>query len=252
MPPDDIVRRVRSRQELLIELEHDALLDIIIWSRWPVRKSASKEELAREIARIDQTNYDSLPKRGLVALARLRGISAHESDNAEDVIRRLRKADGPWSRLRRKRRSVVASFVSKLVDRPDNVDTSDYQFLPEDRTDAASARESLKNQIEEHGLVGGLANRIRGAADDYVRIKLDEIEHRIDSKLDEIDRRLGEWRDREVANRLKILRITLIFTVVVAVLSLGYNVIKKNVDVESPAKTEQSTVSPSPSPSPLP
>ncbi len=60
--------------------------------------------------------------------------------------------------------------------------------------------------------------------------KLDEIELRIDQKLNEIDQRLAEWRDREVANRLRILKITLGFTVVVAVLSLLYNYAKREVD----------------------
>jgi hypothetical protein len=63
-------------------------------------------------------------------------------------------------------------------------------------------------------------------ADDYVRQKLDEIEARIDKKLDEIDHRLGEWRDKEIANRLRIIKITLVASVVVAVLSLGYNYVR--------------------------
>ena len=85
----------------------------------------------------------------------------------------------------------------------------------------------LRWSIEDHGVVGGIASRLRGAADDYIKIKLDEIELRIDGKLNQIDQRLAEWRDREVANRLKILRITLVFTVLVAILSLGYNYIKR-------------------------
>jgi hypothetical protein len=65
----------------------------------------------------------------------------------------------------------------------------------------------------------------RRAGDDHPP-QLDEIETRIDEKLDQIDARLAEWRDREVANRLKILRITLIFTVSCRRISLGYNWVK--------------------------
>ena len=68
---------------------------------------------------------------------------------------------------------------------------------------------------------GGIARTIRGVADDYVHEKLDEIERRIDAKLEQIDQRLEEWRDREVTNRIRLLRITLITAIVVAVISLG-------------------------------
>lgn len=243
-PPDEVARRVRRRQELLIELDRDALLDVIVWSRRPVRRNAGKEELAREIARIERTNYDSLSRRGLVALARLRGILANESDNAEEIIARLRRQDGFWKRLSRKRRRLAASIVTRLVDKPGKEQAGDYQFLPEDPADRSQPdRESLRTEIEEHGIVGGLASRIRGAADVYVHDKLDEIEARIDAKLNEIDKRLAEWRDREVANRLKILRITLIFTVVVALLSLGYNIAKKTVEADTP-ESGQTSVEP--------
>ena len=240
VPPEEILRQIRQRQELLIELDRDALLDVIVWSRRPVHRDAGKEELAREIARLERTHYDSLPKRGLVALARLRGNPASQADNAEEIIARLRKQDGLWKKLRRKRRSALGSLVAKLVDRGGNEQTADYQFLPEGKINgAAPAQESLKSQIEEHGVVGGLAQRIRGAADDYVRIKLDEIEIRLDAKLDQIDKRLAEWRDREVANRLRILRITLIFTVLVAILSLGYNLLKTRMTDDGEIGAEQ-------------
>ena len=45
---------------------------------------------------------------------------------------------------------------------------------------------------------------------------------RIDRKLDEIDRRLAEWRDKEIANRIKILKITLWASVIVGIVSLIY------------------------------
>jgi len=71
-----------------------------------------------------------------------------------------------------------------------------------------------------------LASRVKRTADSYLNQKLDEVEARIDRKLDEIDRRLAEWRDKEVANRLRILKITLWASVIVAALSLIYSYIK--------------------------
>lgn len=237
---EDLLRHVRRRQELLIELDRDALLDIIVWSRQPVQKDATKEELAREIAGIEMTNYETLPHRGLAALARLRGLEIFPTETDEQIIARLRKKDGFWKNLGRARRSAVAAFVAKMVDKAET--PGEYQFLPEDPGAPSSRQESLRKQIEERGLVGGLATRIKGAADDYVKLKLDEIEARIDAKLNHIDNRLSEWRDREVANRLKILRLTLMFTALVALLSLGYNAIKSRV--VSPNQPTAQSVSP--------
>ncbi len=234
---ESLLSLVRERQGLLIELDRAALLDVIVWSRRPVRRSAGKEELVREIQNIHKTNFDSLPKRGLVALAQLRGIEAKEADNAEDIIKQLRMQGGLWRRFHHKRRSLIGSLMANLLDEDVGEPQGEYQFLPEETENGLSASASLKNEIEDRGIVAGIANRLRGAADDYIRIKLDEIEDRIDSKLEEIDRRLGEWRDREVANRLRILRITLVFTVLVVIMSLGYNAIKTRV-VDDP--TEQS------------
>ena len=52
------------------------------------------------------------------------------------------------------------------------------------------------------------------------------MEARIDRKLDEIDRRLAEWRDKEIANRIRILKITLWASVIVAIVSLLYSYIQ--------------------------
>src|SRR5207245_7600670 len=92
-------------------------------------------------------------------------------------------------------------------------------------TSASSKAPSIKDEIEESGLFGGIAGRIKRSADEYLNQKLDEIEARIDRKLDEIDRRLGEWRDKEIANRIRILKITLWASVIVGVVSLLYSYI---------------------------
>ena len=88
---------------------------------------------------------------------------------------------------------------------------------------------SIKEEIEESGLFGGISNRLKKSADVYLNQKLDEIENRIDRKLDEIDRRLAEWRDKEIANRIKILKITLWASVIVGVVSLIYTYVTEYV-----------------------
>jgi hypothetical protein len=218
----EILRRIRERQDLLAALGRKALLDIVIWARRPVQESATKEQLAREIAAIGKMDFNGLSDEGLTALAKLRGVSVFATEPRAMIEARLRDSEPFWDRVRRKRRAIVGSLVSKIVhDAPGNAEA--YQFLPED-----GGTPSLKEQIADEGLVGGLARKLRGAADDYVRQKLDEIEARIDHKLDEIDRRLAEWRDREIANRLRIIKITLFASVLVALLSLAYNFLKSH------------------------
>jgi hypothetical protein len=218
-PRGEVLRRVRERQALLVELDREALLDVVVWMRRPVRRSASKEVLAREITRSDRSSFEGLSERGLWALARLRGVEPIEGEPREQLQHRLVTNDGLWSRIRRRRRQWVGRMVMRMMSNgPD--EPNDYQFLPEE------GPPSLREEIEEQGVVGGIARRLRGVADDYVREKLDEIERRIDHKLDEIDHRLAEWRDREIANRLRILKITLVFTILVAVISLVYSYIR--------------------------
>ena len=240
---EEIVSHIRERQELLLELDRGALMDIVEWGRRPVSNAAGKEELACAIARVDHLNYEGLTHRGLTALTRLRGLGVHPADRADEIIARLRKDDGFWKLVKRKRRAWVGSLLEKLVAQA-ATPAGGAAPPPTDQPEPTlrSPPEPLRKEIEERGLVGGLAYRIRGAADDYVRVKLDEIEARIDAKLDQIDQRLAEWRDREVANRLKILRITLIFTVLVAILSLGYNILKTRVAPPEASPPRQSSV----------
>lgn len=218
-PRGELLRLIRERQELLVELDRDAMLDVVMWARIPVRRSASKEQLAKQMATITKARFGGLSDRGLRALARFRGAQVEEGEPRATLERRLRRQEGVWARVNRKRRRVIGSLVSKFVD--ESPPQGDYQFLPEE--DGGS---SLKESIEEAGVMGGIAHKLRGAADQYLREKLDEIERRIDRKLDEIDSRLGEWRDQEIRNRLRIVKITLITAIVVAIVSLGYDHLK--------------------------
>ena len=129
---------------------------------------------------------------------------------------------------------MIASLVAGMIGEEES--SGQYQFLPPAGPSAptsagtgtaSSSREpSIKEEIEESGLIGGITSRIRKSADSYVNQKLDEIEARIDRKLDEIDRRLAEWRDKEIANRIRILKITLWASVIVGVFSLLYSYVK--------------------------
>ncbi len=212
----ELLRLIRQRQELMLELDREALLDIVMWARRPVRASASKEELAKEISNILKMDFSDLSYRGLEALARLRGLPVYPQEGRGEIEARIRAHEPFTDRVRRTRRRIMGSVISKVVTNYTAKSEEEYRFLPEKRED------SLKEQITDEGVVGGIARKIRGAADEYLHEKMDEIESRIDHKLDEIDQRLAEWRDREVANRLKMIKITLVASVLVALLSLGY------------------------------
>ena len=229
------VTALHERRQLIAAMDREAMLDVIKWGRRPVTASASKEQIAQEIARIRSMKFVGLSHRGLVALARMRGVAATIEDPVPVIIRRLKKQEGLFARLNRKRRAFLGSIVSNMIG--DTSSEADYQFLPPPpggagpspgRSDTVTPNPTatIKDEIEESGLFGGIAGRIKKSADAYVNQKLDEIESRIDRKLDEIDRRLAEWRDKEIANRIRILKITLWASVIVGALSLIYSYVK--------------------------
>ncbi len=217
----ELLDLVRRRLELIEQLDKQALLDIVVWARRPVRKSADKLELIREISQARAINYQQLSHAGLHALAALRNLQVDAQMPADQIVHQLYRADGIKGWVTRKRRKLIASVLHKLIDSDDAQDS--YQFLPEQASQA-----TLKEKIEQHGVVDGLASTIRGAADNYIDRKLDQIELRIDHKLEQIDQRLAQWRDQEVANRLRIIKITLIASVIVAFVSFCYSYIKTN------------------------
>jgi len=227
--PQHLVAALHERRQLIASMDREALLDVVKWARRPVPLNVSKEQLAQEIVRIRSMRFDGLSQRGLIVLAKLRSINVVENDPLPIVVKKLRKQEGFFARLNRRRRSMLGSIVSNILGEDEK--SSDYQFLPPQDADAETPKvapprpATIKEEIEESGLFGGIAGRIKKSADSYVNQKLDEIEARIDRKLDEIDRRLGEWRDKEIANRIRILKITLWASVIVAVVSLLYSYI---------------------------
>jgi len=224
-PQGELLRLIRARQELLLEIEREALLDLVVWARRPVRASASKEELVHELADLYPGDLTGLSRRGLEALARLRGLGLQPGEADRHLAERIRTSISVWERMRRRRRKLVGHLIGRAVRRGGRPKDQEYHFLPE-----TGDTGTLGESGPKAGLVGGLARKIKGeiqgAADEYIDAKLDEVERRIDAKLDEIDARLAEWRDREVRNRLRIIKITLLTTIVVALVSLGYSYLK--------------------------
>jgi hypothetical protein len=219
----DLVAAIHARRQLIASMDRVAMLDVARWGRRPVSINASNEKLAQEIARINSMRFAGLTQAGLIVLARLRGIAVADDETVPSIVRKLRKKEGFFQRIARKRRAMIGSLVATAVG-----ESKSYQFLPptEPANPASAAQASLKQEIEESGLLSGISNRIKKTADQYLNQKLDEIEARIDRKLEEIDGRLAEWRDKELANRLKILKITLWASAIVGIISLIYDYVK--------------------------
>jgi hypothetical protein len=188
-----------------------------------------KEQLALEIARIRSMRFSGLTQRGMIVLARMRGLDVRGDEPMPVLVKRLKKQEGFFTKLNRKRRSMLGKLVSNMV----GEDAAEYQYLPPQQgapqnpavitpADPSAQSSTIREEIEESGLIGGIANRVKRTADSYINQKLDEIESRIDRKLDEIDRRLAEWRDKEIANRIRILKITLWASVIVGIVSALY------------------------------
>lgn len=235
--PEDLAADIQQRQALLNQLDEATMHEILAWARKPALAGADKEELARRIARIRKWNYHRLSHKALLTLALLRNLDLQEADPPDKIVHALRSRESFRQRLRRKRRALVASLVGKVMGLPRGQGAQ----APA-RCETAASSPDLKEQIVERGLVRGLASTIRGVTDDYIRQKLDEIEQRIDHKLNEIDHRLQEWRDREIANRLRIIKITLVASILVAILSFGYSRVKSHVaQVDRPGVTATTT-----------
>ncbi|HLL91232.1 MAG TPA: hypothetical protein VK324_18180 [Tepidisphaeraceae bacterium] len=234
-----LVAAIHDRRQMVAALDREAMMDVVRWGRRPVLSNASKEEIAKEIARIGTMRFHGLTQRGLVVLARMRGLNVGDNDPIPDLVRKLKKQEGLFEKLNRKRRAWIGGMIANLLgeDEP----AGGYQYLPPaggsgpapsagPTTSTASQTpprsSTIKDDIEESGLFGGITNRIKKSADQYLNQKLDEIEARLDRKLDEIDRRLAEWRDKEIANRIRIMKITLWASVIVAAVSLIYSYVK--------------------------
>jgi hypothetical protein len=236
------IAAINERKQLIATFDRASLLDIVRWGRRPVASNASKEQLAIEAVKIKSMRFAGLSEGGLRTLAKIRGVQVPPDEPIQKVLKRLQKQEGLFARFARKRRAWVGGMVARMIG--ERSVEEEYQFLPAAPTTGGSAnalatdaarQASLKEEIEEAGLLGGLTSRLKRSADSYLNQKLDEIEARIDRKLDEIDRRLAEWRDKEVANRLKIMKITLWVSVAVAGVSLLFSYVKVYLAPSKPA-----------------
>ncbi|MGN6727877.1 MAG: hypothetical protein ACTHLZ_18305 [Tepidisphaeraceae bacterium] len=242
----ELIAAIHRRRQLIASLDKAALVDVLHWAGRTPLLGAVNEQLAIEIVQIKSMRFTGLSDRGLFALALLRGCEVSKVQSRDDLIKELKAQEGFFNKMKRKTRGWLGKRVQSIIG---DETTALPPVTPATPGAAAAAprAKALKEEIEESGFFGGIANRVKRQADSYVNQKLDEIEARIDRKLDEIDRRLAEWRDKEIANRIRILKITLWVSVVVAVISLIYSYIQ----VETKVWRQQTPTHPSTTPTSL-
>ncbi|GIW75567.1 MAG: hypothetical protein KatS3mg104_0630 [Phycisphaerae bacterium] len=194
------------------------MMEVIHWAGRQVHPDITHEQLAIEIAQIRSMRFSGLSEKGLVVLCLLRGCRITGRESREELINHLKRQEGFFAKIRRKTRRWLGKRVEKMIGDPTQATPPPSQEPVNQPTGPVSGPrpQALREEVEDSGFFGGIANRVKRQADSYVNQKLDEIEARIDRKLDEIDRRLAEWRDKEIANRIRILKITLWASVFVA------------------------------------
>ena len=155
---------------------------------------------------------------------------AAEPANTRTVRRGRSVLSGVLRQVGHVGRDVLSVTLGRWLEEPE--DTVESPLTP---PPGAPPADQLTKRVT---LLHDVAEKLRGAADSYIAAKLDELEARVDEKLDHIERRiddkmvqlhaqLAEMRDRELRHRLRLLKITLIFAVLVALLSLGYKWLSK-------------------------
>lgn len=233
--PRHLATAIHTRRGMIAALDKDAMIEVMRWGRRPIPPNPTREQLAMEIAQMKSMRFSGLTLRGLIVLAVMRGIDLEGNEDETELLRLLKKQEGFFKRFARKRRAWIGSLISGMLG--DDSAKGDDQFSAPQSPGLGTTNDpalppitegTLREEIEEAGVFGGLASRVKRQADTFLNQKLDEIEARIDRKLDEIDRRLAEWRDKEVANRIRILKITLWVTVIVSILSLIYTYFRVN------------------------
>src|SRR5947207_1954895 len=91
--------------------------------------------------------------------------AVHPAKQLPDLVKKLKKQEAFFTRLNRKRRSMIGSIVSNMLG--ESAAEPDYHYVPEERTAAPTAtagpkpatsslQPSIKDEIEEEGLFGGL------------------------------------------------------------------------------------------------
>jgi len=206
----ELIGRIRERQEVIDRVSREELAGILRWAGEEVKDFHTKHLLVRRFALLNFRRTEGLTSEQLRIVAALRGIEFADDTSDEEIAEEIEASAKRWTdMLKRAGGRVVGYIARKVAGDPDD------KMEPPEQPERAVG-DSLKK---------GFKAALRFSMDDYIKEKLDEIEARIDRKLDELDRKMDDWRTREVRHRLRIIRYTIITTVIVAIVSILYKLI---------------------------
>ena len=205
-----LIERIRDRHRVIDEVSREEFARIVRWAGEEVKDFHAKALLVRRFYRLNFRRTEGLTPDDVRIVARLHGIEFAEDAPPEEIAGKVEASAKRWTDVLKRASGRVVGYIAKKVAGADD----DEMTPPEDEAKEVSA-----------GLRKGFKAALRFSMDDYIAEKLDEIEARIDRKLDELDRKMDDWRTREVRHRLRIIKYTIIGTVVVAVVSIIYKLL---------------------------
>ncbi|HUW55106.1 MAG TPA: hypothetical protein VMZ92_00575 [Planctomycetota bacterium] len=206
----DVIARIRERRRVINEVSREEFARILRWAGEEVKDFHAKDLLVRRFYRVNFRRTEGLSEDDLRIVARLHGLEFTDDTPPEEIAQKVEATAKRWTNVLKRASGRVVGYIAKKVAGADD----DEMTPPEEEEKAVSA--SLRK---------GFKAALRFSMDDYIKEKLDEIEARIDRKLDELDRKMDDWRTREVRHRLRIIKYTIIATVVVAVISILYKLL---------------------------
>ena len=204
-----LVARIRSRQQSISGVSREELARILRWAGEEVTDFDAKDPLVRRFYRVNFRRTAGLSTEDLRIVARMHGMTFDEATSPEELARMIETSARRWTDVLKRAGGRVVGLITRKAARTSGAEETPP--LAEEQEGVVSA-----------GLKKGFKAALRFGVDDYVKEKLDEIEARIDRKLEELDRKMDEWRLREVRHRLRIIKYTIIATVIVAVISIIY------------------------------
>ena len=206
----DVISRIRARRLVIDEVSREEFARILRWAGEEVKDFHAKDLLVRRFYRVNFRRTEGLSPEDLRIVGRLRGLEFDEDTPTEEIAASIEASAKRWTDVLKRAGGRVVGYIAKKVAGADD----DEMAPPEDEQKVVSA--SLRK---------GFKAALRFSMDDYIAEKLDEIESRIDRKLDDLDRKMDDWRTREVRHRLRIIKYTIIATVIVAVISIIYKLV---------------------------
>ena len=213
-----LIAHIQNRRRILDGTSPEELAGILEALGVPVETSWDKDRLAAFFYKQLCADTQRLSEAQLRRAAQLHEVDFDDETPHNELARRLASAAGRRvGFMGRVTRRAAHSLLDKFI--------SADELLEDVETEQKPAGHD-PDEVLGRKLKVGFKKAIGYAADDYIGQKLDEIERRIDVKLEDIDRKMDAWRTKEVRHRLRILRITIIAGCLVAVLSLIYSIVK--------------------------